>query len=104
MTVLTLVEHFLDEEGQRRFPDWLGRVAGAASRYEGFVSLRRLRLPEDPTACHMLLEFNDPALLQRWAESPERAALLAEQEPHRLRELGIRRFLAEPPLTPPTEA
>ena len=100
MTVLALVEHFLDDEGQRRFPDWLQRVADEAARYDGFVSLRRLQQPDNPTSCRMLLEFADPATLRQWVESPERARLLVEQEPYRLRELQSRRFHAEPALTP----
>ena len=100
MSVLALVEHFLDEEGQRRFPDWLQRVADEAGRYDGFVALRRLRVQDEPSSCQMLLEFADPATLRRWVESPERARLLAEQGPYRVRELQSRRFFAEPPLTP----
>lgn len=100
MAIVSLVEHFLDDEGRRRYPAWLQRVADAAGRYEGFVSLRRLGSPDDPAACLMQLEFADPATLGRWVESAERARLLAEQEPFRLRPLQARRFLAEPPLTP----
>jgi antibiotic biosynthesis monooxygenase (ABM) superfamily enzyme len=100
MAVLALVEHFLDDEGQRRFPASLQRVADEASRYEGFVSLRQLRVPDDPSACLMLLEFADPVTLRRWVESPERAQILAEQEPHRVRELQSRRFFVESPLVP----
>lgn len=35
---LALVQHFLNDEGQRRYPDWLRRVAAEASRYGGFIS------------------------------------------------------------------
>jgi antibiotic biosynthesis monooxygenase (ABM) superfamily enzyme len=100
MAVLALVEHFLDDEGQRRFPDWLRRVADEAGRYDGFVSLRRLRVHDEGSSCRMLLEFADPVTLRRWVECPERARLLAEQEPYRLRELRSQRFVAEPSLIP----
>ena len=93
--ILALVQHHLNEEGQRRFPDWLREVAREASRYDGFISLRRLHLPDDPSACAMLLEFADPERLGIWVASPERARLLAEQAPYRLRELTPMRFLAD---------
>lgn len=96
--VIAIVQHFLNEEGQRRFPEWLARVAREASRYDGFVSLRRLSVPDDPTACFMLLEFADPERLRSWVVSPERAAILAEQEPYRLRELQSQRFIASAPI------
>lgn len=96
--ILALVQHHLDDEGQRRFPDWLREVAREASRYDGFISLRRLYLPNDPSACAMLLEFADPAHLATWVASPERARLLADQAPYRLRELTPMRFLADAPI------
>jgi antibiotic biosynthesis monooxygenase (ABM) superfamily enzyme len=98
--VIAIVQHFLNEEGQRRFPEWLARVAREASRYDGFISLRRLSVPDDPTACFMLLEFADPERLRVWVGSPERAEILAEQESYRVRELQSQRFIASAPIEP----
>ena len=75
-------------------------VAREASRYDGFISLRRLSRPDDPTLCAMLLEFADAERLARWIASPERAQLLAAQEPYRLSELTPQRFTASAPLEP----
>jgi antibiotic biosynthesis monooxygenase (ABM) superfamily enzyme len=96
--ILALVQHFFNEEGQCLFPEWLESIAREASRYDGFISLRRLSLPDDPTACFMLLEFADAERLRIWVNSPERARLLAEQAPYRLRELQPQRFIASPPI------
>jgi len=98
--ILALVQHFLNEEGQQLFPAWLTRVAREANRYDGFISLRRLSIPDDPSACCMLLEFADPECLRIWVNSPERAQLLAEQAPYRTRELQPQRFIASPPIEP----
>ena len=96
--VIALVQHFFNEEGQRLFPEWLRRIAGEARHYDGFVSLRQLSVPDDPTACFMLLEFADAERLRAWVGSPERQVLLAEQAPYRLRELQSQRFVAGPPI------
>jgi hypothetical protein len=88
--VIAIVQHFLNEEGQRRFPEWLARVAREASRYDGFVSLRRLSVQNDLSGCFMLLEFADS----------ERVTILAEQEPYRVRELQSQRFIASAPIEP----
>lgn len=83
--IVVHVQHFLDEEGQRRFPAWLDEVSRALGGFEGFVSIRRIVPLEAPGECHLLLEFERLALLRRWASSATHDELLARLAPYRQR-------------------
>ena len=81
--VVIYVEHFLDSEGQRIFPDWIKEVARELKNFEGFVALRQLKLIDDPTACHLILEFESLAYLRKWSASDVHAKVVARLAPYR---------------------
>ena len=69
--VIVLVEHFLSEEGQRYFPEWIEEIAEVLRGFEGFISIRQLTDVENPERCHLLLRFESLDLLRAWADSEE---------------------------------
>ncbi len=93
--IVILVQHFLNDEGQQGFGEWVENLAQHASRYEGFIAARPLILEADPTQTYVLLEWENDELLDRWLAGPERVMLLDQQAPHRLNMLTSTRYTTE---------
>ena len=75
MSAFAYVKQYFTPEGVRRFPDVYREHKRRASRYEGFVSLRRL-LPlaeSPPNEVVTLLEFSDKELMLSWRGSEDHA-------------------------------
>ncbi len=67
--IIIQVEHYLNEEGQKLFPKWIGRIAHVLQGFDGFISIKRLSLIDHPEECHLLLEFENIDKLKAWASS-----------------------------------
>ncbi|HEX3721226.1 MAG TPA: hypothetical protein VHV31_00450 [Nitrolancea sp.] len=92
--IVALVEHFFSEEGRKRFPEWIQVIGDAASRFSGFVDIRQMTNIDDPDRTFFLLSFDSPAQMKSWVDSDERAELLKEQAPFRLKTHEATRWIA----------
>src|SRR5215208_6022633 len=73
MSAFAYVKQYFLPEGMRHFPEVYREHKTRATRYEGFVSLRRL-VPLDessPDEVFLLLEFTDKELMLRWRRSED---------------------------------
>ena len=79
--IIVQVQHFLNVEGQQRFPTWLGRMGVVLSRFEGFISIRQIQLVNKPQECYLLIEFESVELLRNWVTSKAHDDLIAQLAP-----------------------
>lgn len=73
MSAFAYVRQFFSPEGVSRFPDVYREHKQRVSRYEGFITLRRL-LPlaeSPPNEVVTLLEFTDKSLMLTWRASED---------------------------------
>jgi antibiotic biosynthesis monooxygenase (ABM) superfamily enzyme len=95
--IVTLVEFFLNAEGQQRFPDWVHRLGAFASTYEGFLDVRQMTPADEPNRSLFMLTFDTTEHTQRWMVSPERQELLGPILPFWIQESQITHYRAGQP-------
>lgn len=83
--IVVLVEHFLNEDGRRYFPQWIAEIEAVLNGFEGFVSIERLADVDDPERSVLLLRFERLDLLRTWAASDEHDRLIERLAPYRTR-------------------
>ncbi len=83
--IVVFAEHFLNQEGQRYFPDWVDEVAATLSDFDGFISIRRLTDPDHPMRSLLLLYFESRTLLRKWSKSSTHDHLIEKLTPYRRR-------------------
>lgn len=80
MSAFAYVTQYFSSEGINHFPEIYQEHKKRASRYDGFVSLRRL-LPIGGSPANevvTLLEFSDKTLMLTWRASEDHAWVAAE--------------------------
>ena len=85
MMIVVFVEHFLNEEGRRYFPQWITEIEGVLDGFEGFVSIERLADVDDSDRSTLLLRFERLDLLRTWAASPAHDRMIEQLAPYRCR-------------------
>ena len=65
---------------EREFEDWYDGIIAAAGRFPGFLGAGVLRPHTAGGDWHVVYRFADPAALQRWETSQERAGWLRKAE------------------------
>lgn len=63
---------------EERYEEWLHGIHEAASGFPGAQGITVLRPGEGRAEYIAIVQFDEPANLERWMESPERAAWLAK--------------------------
>lgn len=83
--VIVIVEHYLNEAGQRYFPAWLEEVEQILREWSGFISIEQIRKVEQSKATWLLLRFENLPLLRAWAKSEDHQGILDLLAPFRER-------------------
>lgn len=65
---------------EREFEDWYDGIIATASRFPGFLGAGILRPHTADADWHVVYRFSDPAALERWETSEERAGWLRKAE------------------------
>jgi antibiotic biosynthesis monooxygenase (ABM) superfamily enzyme len=79
------IQHFLNDDGQRHFHEWLTQIANALSGFDGFIRVRQLTKVDHADECHLMLEFETLEQLRKWSASAEQKALIEQLAPFTLR-------------------
>lgn len=94
--IVVVVEHFLNEDGQRYFPTWIEEIAEVLRDVEGFISIRQLNDVDDPERCLLLLRFESIDLLRAWADSEAHDRMIDRLSPYQTRKQTSEIFEAAP--------
>lgn len=77
--IIVHVEHFLNPEGIKYFPQWIKETAETLKSYEGFVSIQQVQAIDSDNKCQLLLEFENLELLQKWSKSEDHEKLVNDK-------------------------
>jgi heme-degrading monooxygenase HmoA len=90
--IIVYVQHFLSDEGQRIFPQWIVEAAGALAQFAGFVSIRQLTPVDTEKEHYLLLEFESMESFQEWASSQAHNQVMGKLAPFWLRPPAVKTF------------
>ena len=79
--ILVLVEHYLTEEAQYFFPEWISQVREALRDFEGFIALDQIKDLQDDSRSLLLLKFESIELLRVWSSSEIHDQMLEKLKP-----------------------
>lgn len=81
-----LVEHFLNNQGIRHFPQMLAEVREKLEEFSGFISLEPLKDAKEKNKVVILLKFDSLVNLKIWAKSMEHEQFIENLKPYMQKE------------------